>query len=279
MKEEQLSADWSAARGDKWYLHAERMEAMLASVDEPLIRAAQLDRPCRIADIGCGGGATARELLRLAPSESVVHGYDISAELIDLARRKQPPSPDIAFEVADVAKTVPASAPYDRLVSRASTMFFDDPPAAFSNLLQWLAPGGRFAFAVWGPPEQNPSGIIRRVVNEVVGLPPLNPKAPGPFRYANSEDLTTVLNAVGFTNIRVNHWSGLLPVGGGLGAAEGAEFVLASFANYAELLAAASPEATPKARQLMTARFAPHEVGGIVRLPASAHIITGSGRS
>lgn len=279
MKEEQLSADWSAARGDKWYLHAERMEAMLAPVDEPLIRAAQLDRPCRIADVGCGGGATARELLRLAPAGSVVHGYDISSELIDLARSKQPPSSPVAFEVADIATSLPALGPYDRLVSRASTMFFDDPPAAFSNLLRWLAPGGRFAFAVWGPLEQNPSGIIRRVVDEVVGLPPSTPNAPGPFRYANAESLTSLLNAVGFTNIGVSHWHGLLPVGGGLGAAEAAEFLLASFANYAELLAAAGPEAYAKARQLMTDRFAPHEEDGIVRLHASTHIITGSGRS
>src|SRR4051812_39501567 len=31
-------------------------------------------------------------------------------------------------------------------------MFFDDPLAAFSNLARWLAPGGRPAFAAWGPP-------------------------------------------------------------------------------------------------------------------------------
>jgi trans-aconitate methyltransferase len=39
------------------------MEAMLTPVDEPLIRALNLDAPCRIADIGCGGGTTL-EILR-----------------------------------------------------------------------------------------------------------------------------------------------------------------------------------------------------------------------
>jgi trans-aconitate methyltransferase len=54
------------------------MEAMLTPVDEPLVRALNLDAPCRIADIGCGGGGMTLEILRRAPAGSVVHGYDLS---------------------------------------------------------------------------------------------------------------------------------------------------------------------------------------------------------
>jgi 16S rRNA A1518/A1519 N6-dimethyltransferase RsmA/KsgA/DIM1 with predicted DNA glycosylase/AP lyase activity len=54
------------------------MEAMLTPVDEPLVRALNLDAPCRIADIGWGGGGMTLEILRRAPAGSVVHGYDLS---------------------------------------------------------------------------------------------------------------------------------------------------------------------------------------------------------
>ena len=59
--------------------------------------------------------------------------------------------------------------PYDRLVSRLGMMFFEDPPAAFANLARWLAPGERFAFAVWGRPAENPwMTTVPEVVAEII---------------------------------------------------------------------------------------------------------------
>jgi hypothetical protein len=56
MNEHPAATDWTAARGEKWRAQLTGMEAMFTPVDEPLIRALHLDAPCRIADIGCGGG-------------------------------------------------------------------------------------------------------------------------------------------------------------------------------------------------------------------------------
>jgi hypothetical protein len=58
MNENPAATDWTAERGQKWRAQLAGMEAMLTPVDEPLIRALSLDAPCRIADIGCGGGTT-----------------------------------------------------------------------------------------------------------------------------------------------------------------------------------------------------------------------------
>ncbi len=157
MNENPGATDWRAARGEKWRAQCAGMEAMLTPLDEPLIRALNLDAPCRIADVGCGGGGTTLEILRRAPAGSVVHGFDLSPALIELARsRKRSDEPAIAFEIADMATAAAPADAYDRLVSRFGIMFFDDPPTAFANLVRWLAPGGRFAFAVWGPPAENP---------------------------------------------------------------------------------------------------------------------------
>src|SRR5262245_54731281 len=119
MNENPASSEWAAKRGEKWRDQLSGMEAMLAPVDEPLIRALRLDAPCRIADIGCGGGGTTLRILSLAPTGSVICGFDISQALIDTARaRIRSDEGDIAFAVADVATAPEPELPYDRLVSR-----------------------------------------------------------------------------------------------------------------------------------------------------------------
>src|SRR5271167_4843938 len=245
MNKKPVATDWSAARGEKWRAHLPGMELMLAPVDEPLIRALNLDAPCRIADIGCGGGGTTLEILRRAPAGSVVHGFDLSPALIELARsRKGSDERAIAFEIADMATATSPQEPYDRLASRFGIMFFDDPPAAFANLVRWLAPGGRFAFAVWGPPAENPwMTSVRQVVAEIIDLPPLDPEAPGPFRYSEADTLLTLLDRAVYGDLHVGDWRGALPIGGGLPAAEAADFALASFSSFGELLAEAGNEA------------------------------------
>ncbi|HEY4011932.1 MAG TPA: class I SAM-dependent methyltransferase [Polyangiaceae bacterium] len=86
MNQNPTASDWVAVRGEKWLTQLSGMEAMLKPLDEPLIVALELEAACRIAEIGCGGGGTAIEILRRAPSGSVVHGFDISRVLVEAAR-------------------------------------------------------------------------------------------------------------------------------------------------------------------------------------------------
>jgi SAM-dependent methyltransferase len=270
-------ADWAGARGEKWRDQLAGMEAMLAPVDEPVIRALHLDAPGRIADIGCGGGGTTLAILRRAPAGSVVHGFDISPALIEAARaRTRPEERAVAFAHADVATAPGPEQPYDRLVSRFGIMFYDDPPAAFANLVRWLAPGGRFVFAVWGRLADNPwMASVREAQAEVIDLPPPDPDAAGPFRYAGTDTLLTLLERAGFGDLDVRDWRGALPIGGGLPAAEAAQFALASF-SVGELLAGAGDKAREDVRQSLTARFSRHEQDGTVRMDACVHLVTGA---
>jgi SAM-dependent methyltransferase len=281
MTENPSASDWASTRGEKWLAQLAGMEAMLAPVIEPLARALHLDRPCRIADIGCGGGGTTLELLRRAPHGSIVHGFDISPPLIESARRRTPPDARaIAFEVADMSIAAPPGGPYDRLVSRFGIMFFDDPASAFANIARWLAPGGRFAFAAWGPPAQNPwFSSVRQVVAEIVDMPFPDPEAPGPFRYADAAKLLALLAASGFAELQSNDWRGSLAVGGGLPAAEAAKFVLASLSLFSEVLAQAGDHAVQAAHDKLTARFSSNQQDGAVRFDSCVHIVTGIARA
>ena len=268
-------SDWAGARGEKWRDRLAGMEAMLAPVDEPVIRALQLDAPGRIADLGCGGGGTTLALLHRAPAGSVVHGFDISPALIEAARARSA-DPAVTFAQADVATAPAPVPPYDRLVSRFGVMFYDDPPAAFANLARWLVPGGRFVFAVWGRLADNPwMASVREVQAEIIDLPPPDPDAAGPFRYAAADTLLTLLEGAGLGDLDVHDWRGTIPIGGGLPAAAAAQFALSSF-SVGEQLAGAGDEARAHVCQSLTARFLPHEQDGIVRLDACVHIVTGA---
>lgn len=267
--------DWATTRGDQWRDHLTGMEGMLEPVDEPLIEALRLEAPCRIADIACGGGGTTLKIQRRSVAGSVVHGFDISPSLIELARGRDPRD-GLAFEIADVATCPPPEVLYDRLVSRYGIMFFDDPAAAFGNLLRWLVPRGRFAFAVWGAPADNPwSMIVHDVLAEVIDLPPRDPDAPGPFRYADADKLHALLEGAGFVELERDEWRGSLPVGGGLPAEQAAQFVLEAFSSFKKLLVLAGDDVLRDARRLLTSRLSHHQHGDVVRLGARVHIFTG----
>jgi SAM-dependent methyltransferase len=277
MRDERI-ADWAVARSDKWRRQLAGLEAMLAPIDAPLIRALEATVPCRIADVACGGGATTFAVVRDAPQGSVGHGFDLSPALIDVARgRGRTNDLSIRFEVADMGTAAPPDGPYERLVSRLGVMFFRDPDAAFVNLRRWLAPGGRFAFAVWGPLADNEwMATTRDAVADVIDFPAMDAAAPGPFRYADAAPLVSLLKSAGFGGIQVSDWRGALPIGGGLGAAHAARFALAAFSSCAECLSDAGGDARGRALRTLTARLAPYERDGAVVMDARVHIVSGA---
>ena len=277
MSENPTASEWTTLRGEKWCANLTGMEATISPVDGPLIRGLRLDAPCSIADVGCGGGGATLAVLRHAPAGSVVHGYDISPALIRYARAREHSAGTVSFEIADMATAKPPGALYQRLVSRFGIMFFDDPPAAFANLRRWLAPGGRFAFAAWGPPAENPwLGIVRDVVAQVVELPPSDPAAPGPFRYGDAAKLLAVLEGAGFQHLAVDDWRGKIAIGGGLPPQKAATFALAAFSSFGELLAEAGEKAGSDAQRSLTGRLSGHQQDGLVCLDACVHIVTGA---
>jgi SAM-dependent methyltransferase len=270
--------DWAGERGERWRRHLPGLEGMIAPVDAPLVDALAITAPARVVDVGCGAGRTSLAVLARAPAGTVVHGVDISPALVDVARSRVPPGVStVEFRVADMVTAAPPEDRYDRLVSRFGVMFFADAPRAFANLARWLVAGGRFAFAVWGPANDNPwiTGVGEEV-GAVVPLPVPDPDAPGPFRYAEVDRLLALLARAGFVDLAARPWRGQLPVGGGLRADDAATFALTAFSAFAELLADAGEAARRSVHAAVAARYAAHERDGAVWMDASVHLVTGA---
>ncbi|MAA50552.1 MAG: SAM-dependent methyltransferase, partial [Gammaproteobacteria bacterium] len=95
---------------------------------------------------------------------------------------------------------------FDLVFSRFGVMFFDDPRAAFKNLCSALKPGGRLLFVCWQPPAVNPwMATAGRAIAPY--LPPSDeapdPRAPGPFAFADAHYVEQILQDAGFSNIQI----------------------------------------------------------------------------
>ncbi len=277
--------DWEHERGEQWLVRLSELEAMLKPIERglvdllaPQIDAAQQSDALRIADVACGGGATTFAIETTLSDNSTLHGFDISSALVNAANQTARTHGSRAvFSQVNLEIARPPSQPYDFLVSRFGVMFFLNPARAFANLHKWLKPQGKFAFAIWGDPAQNPwMTLLRDVCRQFVDLPSPEPDTPGPFRYANTELLLKHLSESGFTQVTIDDWRGRLPLGGGLNATKAADFALNAF-TFGDVLRETSETVYNQARAALIDELKHHETDGEVLMSAFVHIVSGSG--
>lgn len=226
--------DWAGDMGLRWLANLSLFEEMIAPIGDALLSRAAFQSGDAVIDFGCGGGATTLAIAqRVGPSGKAI-GIDISPDLTKAAQERAIKSGtnNVTFICGDAATIQLSGAPYDRLLSRFGSMFFEDPVAAFSNLHGQLQRGGRMDLAVWGPPRENLWMMdMMGVVRNHMDVPPAMPRAPGPFSFEDLEYLREVLNDSGFSDVDVSAYEGLQPVGGtGATPEQAVKFALSSLA-------------------------------------------------
>lgn len=157
----------------------------------------------RVCEIGCGGGALTISLARAVGPEGVAVGLDLSAPLLELARRRAEGVPNARFVHMDVQTTALDEPPFDLAVSQFGVMFFDEPLVGFGAVRRLLTPGGRFVFACWQGVEHNP-WHIGSTLRPLLPPPPLpSPgKSPvGPFALGDDEYVREILEGAGFASV------------------------------------------------------------------------------
>ena len=215
---EELRSYWND-RGPMWVEYRERLDSMLAPLGEAAIARLHPDPGEHVLDIGCGTGTTSLELARLVGGSGHVTGVDVSAPMLDEARRRADGAglANLSFVVADAGAHQFEPRHYDAAFSRMGIMFFAEPVAGFTNLRRALRPGGRLGFVCWRAAAEN-SWVTEpgQAVAEVLGPPaPMDPDAPGPFSLASADRISSILTEAGLVDIDITAHDLPLSIGTG----------------------------------------------------------------
>lgn len=270
---EQL-AFWNGPAVNRWITKQEQMDTSLAPVADAAIKLAAVRPGERVLDIGCGSGATSIALAGLTGKNGHVTGVDISAQMIELARRRSGKIGNLDYALADAASETFAS-PFDLMFSRFGVMFFGDPVAAFANLRRALKPGGRLVFASWRPLNENPWMLVplRAVLPLVPPQPRPGPNDPGPFAFGDMNRVRQILTAAGFAELRETRFDFDMLLGESL---EEATEQATSMGAASRALKEQPDAVVASARKSIRAALAPHSASGRVNLPGAVWLVESS---
>mgnify|MGYP002380509440 CR=1 FL=1 len=263
---------WNEDGGRRWVQNIDRVERMIEPLSARLLEFAAPRAGERVLDVGCGGGVTSAALARAVGPEGRVLGVDVSAIILEVARRRFGPIGNLGFELGDAASMTLPAARFDLLFSRFGVMFFADPVAAFTHLRGALAPGGRLAFLCWRALDQNPwmAGCVDAAFTVLPRPDPQPPGAPGPYAFADGVRLAGLLADAGFSGVRVDPLDTPLD----LGPVDEAVVQMTRMGLAASAYAAAAPEAQAAAEAAIRAVLERHVApGGTVRMASATWLV------
>jgi SAM-dependent methyltransferase len=196
------AAAWDGDGGRFWAENADHFDRSVRAYQPTFMAAAAIRSGDHVLDVGCGAGQASLDAARAATKGSVL-GIDLSGPLLEVAGKRAAAAGLVNVEFvqgdAQVHPFDPTS--FDVVIGRNSTVFFDDPPAAFANLAGALKPGGRLVLLAWQPLADNEwfrSTMAALAAGRELPAPP--PGAPGPFSLGDPDRVRSLLTGAGFAD-------------------------------------------------------------------------------
>src|SRR5215210_1803016 len=170
-----------------------------ARVAELLLDAAHVRDGARVIDVGCGTGALCAAAAARGARPT---GVDLAEGMLAAARRAHPA---LEFVAGDAEALPCGDGGFDAALGAFVVNHVPHPERAAAELRRVLAPGGRVALAMWGPPERVPFLGLFDAAMRAAGVRAADALPPGPaaFRFADADELRKVLEATGFERVEV----------------------------------------------------------------------------
>jgi ubiquinone/menaquinone biosynthesis C-methylase UbiE len=199
-----LHGMWSAV-APAWGQHADYADSRATALTERLLALADPGPNERVLELACGPGGLGLAVAEHVPGGEVVLS-DVAPEMVEIAARRarERGLANVSTAVIDLEAIDAPDASFDAVVCREGLMFAVDPGLALREIHRVLAPGGRFAAAVWGPRAANPwLGTVLDAASAHFGAPMPPPGIPGPFALDDARRLEQLVRDAGFTAGRV----------------------------------------------------------------------------
>lgn len=244
--------------------------ALTAQTAGAMLDAVGVSAGVRLLDVATGPGFIAAAA---AARGAEVVGLDFSSAMIAEARRQHPA---IIFREGD-AEALPFDAgSFDAVVMNFGMLHLARPERAIAEAHRVLRADGRYAFTVWGSPDQTVGfGLTVRAIEQFgrtdVGLP----EGPPFFKFSDDTECRRTLEATGFASVDVR----LLPLTWRLPSAD-ALFAAMSQGGVrtAAVLRAQTPEALANIRAAMRRGIEAYARDGEFVVPMPAVLAVGTRR-
>lgn len=263
--------DWRTQVGRSWAQNYSLTDRSFAGLTELLLgRAAPLIGK-NVLDVGCGAGELSLALARQHAGAQVL-GVDISYDLIEAAKARGAELTNARFVEADAGSWRDPDFAADLIVSRHGVMFFADPPAAFANIRAGAAPAARLLFSCFRTPGENAwaTGLA-----ELLGLPNSpNPRAPGPFAFADPAHVESILATAGWQDIAFEPADFAYVCGTGEDPVEDALGLFRRIGPAAPYLRSLEGTALAEAEARIRTWLERHRSGNLIAMAAAAWIVS-----
>jgi SAM-dependent methyltransferase len=153
-----------------------------------------------VLDLAAGPGDTGFLAARRIGDAGRLLSTDVAPEMVAAARRRgaELDLDNVEYRVVDAAAIDLPRGSVDGVLCRYGVMLVPDCVAAAREMARVLRPGGRTAVAVWAEPDRNDWITAAGRAALALGLVDRPaPDAPGPFRLADPERLTRLLEDAG----------------------------------------------------------------------------------
>ncbi|NNE80915.1 MAG: methyltransferase domain-containing protein [Silicimonas sp.] len=169
--------------------------ALFAPWTTHIIEAIDIRPEDHVLDIACGSGVLARHAHRLTGPSGRVVGLDAAPGMISAASEM---NAEIVWIVGSAEDLPFDNASFDHAISQFGIMFFADREEAARETARVLKPRGRFAFAAWGPLEDNPAykrvaTLLDRLVSPAAG-----DAVRVPFSFSSQSEAESLFREAGF---------------------------------------------------------------------------------
>jgi SAM-dependent methyltransferase len=200
-----LHAIWSAA-APAWGHHADYVDERGAAAVRAMVEAAAVRAGARVLELACGPGGVGLEAAEIVGPDGEVVCSDVAPEMTAIAAERADARnlTNVRTAQIDIEDIDFPDASFDVVLCREGLMLVPDPAGALREAHRVLVPGGRAAFAVWGPRDRNPwLGVLFDAITARLGIPVPPPGMPGPFSLAEYGQLEVLLTAAGFEDVNI----------------------------------------------------------------------------